>query len=484
MNITARIGRRHPLPPNVSSDVNSDGDKPLKLLCEPYTAAQGPILLDKVEPLAVPFFSSGGTVSIPTISRGVTNTPRSPRRISLAPPLPAKPAPVVPNINSNSDRNGRQAVSLRSVRSHSMMYTRKVSESPRYQISRLPGDAIYGRDTKRVSDHGDDQHKASQRSGRPGFPRLDLKGLDVSVEDEVAQDIPRTSAEEEDDPASITTRVLDQGQRYYTVQNDTEYSDYPSVLMSPAEHARHAVGFHYESFQSPCTSSNLISSPVSQKFRPPSTGSSSPSDLITSLTSLHLTDHPNTELSVANSPHSKTLRHSHDSFPFAIPGISKTHSASKRTVHAEEFLATTLSARLKELTLRIALTRCELSEYTNPTLALTTSLYVALPLAQQLCYTPLEGRCWYWVGRAEAARGNLQKAQEALERSLEAGLEGFGTKERLREGRDVRAVLEIVRARIASEIDRGGGSPGVSPALLSPLEGVGVRLRDIKQIQK
>lgn len=402
----------------------------------------------------------------------------------MTPPLPAGPVPVAPNINFNSDRNGRQAVSLRSVRFPSMMYSRKDSESPHYQISRRPGDAIYGRDTKRVIDHGDDQHKASQRPGRSGFPRLDLKGLDVSVEDEVAQDIPRTSAEEEDDPASITTRVSDQGQRYSTVQDNTDYSDYPSVWMSPTEHARHAVGFHCESFQSPCISSNLISSPVSQKFQPPSTESSSPSDLITPLTPLHSTDHPNIELSVANSPHSQTFRHSHDSFPFPIPGIYETYSASKRIVHAEEFLATALSARLKELTLRIALTRSELSEYTNPTLALTTSLYVALPLAQQLCYTPLEGRCWYWVGRAEAARGNLQKAQEALERSLEAGLEGVGTKERVREGRDVRAVLEIVRARIASEIDRGGGSPGVSPALLSPLGGVGVRLSDIKQIQK
>lgn len=431
----------------------------------------------------MPFFPSGETVSISTSSRGVTNTPRSPRRVSLTPPLPVRPAPAVPNINFNSDSNGRQAVSLRSIRSPSMIYTRKVSESPHYQISRRPGDVIYGQDTKRISDHGDDQHKASQRSGRSGFPRLDLKGLDVSVEDEVAQYIPCASAEE-DYPASITTRVSNQGQRYYTVQKDTDYSDYPSVLMSPTEHARHAVGFYCKSFQSPCISSNLISSPVSQKFQPPSTGSSSSSYLITSLTPLHSTDHPNIELSVANSSHSQTLRHSHDSFPFPIPGISETHSASKRTVHAEEFLATTLSARLKELTLRIALTRCELSEYTNPTLALTTSLYVALPLAQQLCYTPLEGRCWYWVGRAEAARGNLQKAREALERSLEAGLEEFGMKERVREGRDVRAVLEIVRARIASEIDRGEGSPGVSPALLSPLGGIGVRLRDIKQIQK
>jgi len=432
----------------------------------------------------VPFFPSGRPVSIPTTSGGVTNTPRSPRRISLTPPLPARPAPAVPNINFKFDRNGRQAVSLRSVRSPSMRYTHKFSKSPRYRISRRPRDAIYKQDTKRVSDHGDDQHKAGQWPGRSGFPRLDLKGLDVSVEDEVAQDIPRASAEEENDPASITIRVSNQGQRYYTVQNDTDYSNYPSVLMSPTGHACHAVKFHYKGFQSPCISSNLISSPVSQKFQPPSIGSSSPSDLITSLTPLHSTDHPNVELSVANSSHSQTLRYSHNSFPSPIPGISETHSTSKKTVHAEEFLATTLSARLKELTLRIALTRCELSEYTNPTLALITSLYVALPLAQQLRYAPLEGRCWYWVGRAEAARGNLQKAQEALERSLEAGLEGFGMKERVREGREVRAVLEIVRARIASEIDRGEGSPGVSPTLLSPLGGVGVRLRDIRQIQK
>ena len=431
----------------------------------------------------MPFFLSRRTSSIPTTSRGVTNTPRSPRRISLTPPLPARPAPAVPNISFNFDRSGRQAVSLRSVRSPSMRYTRKFSESSRYRISRRPRDAIYKQDTKRVSDHNDNQHKASQWSGRSGFPRLDLKGVDVSVEDEVEQDIPRASAEE-DDHASITTRVSNQGQRCYTVQNDTDYSDYPSVLMSLTEHARHAGGFHYKSFQSPCISSNLISSPGSQMFQPPSTGSSPPYDLITSLTSLHSTDQSNIELSVANSSHSQTFRNSHNSSPFPIPGISKTHFASKGTVHAEELLTATMSARLKELTLRIALTRCELSEYTNPTLALTTSLYVALPLAQQLRYTLLEGRCWYWVGRAEAARGNLQKAQEALERSLEAGLEGFGMKEGVREGRDVRAVLEIVRARIASEIDRGEGSPGVSPTLLSPLGGVGVRLRDIRQIQK
>ncbi|OCK78301.1 hypothetical protein K432DRAFT_427370 [Lepidopterella palustris CBS 459.81] len=147
----------------------------------------------------------------------------------------------------------------------------------------------------------------------------------------------------------------------------------------------------------------------------------------------------------------------------------------------------TLSAHLKHLTLRVVLTRVSMLVSSEPTRALSTVLYTALPIARQLGWRPLEGRCWYWAGRAEAGRGDWVAAREALEKSLECGVENLEESMRGgREGRDVIAVFEVVRRKERREevADDIRVREDMVPGLLSPVTGMGISRGEIEEVRE
>ncbi|KAF2180007.1 hypothetical protein K469DRAFT_292681 [Zopfia rhizophila CBS 207.26] len=129
-----------------------------------------------------------------------------------------------------------------------------------------------------------------------------------------------------------------------------------------------------------------------------------------------------------------------------------------------------LDIQIRYMTLRVALTRCSVlvgkSEFpeepdspldpTNRTKdskpnsniikALTIAKHVCMPQAQYLESEPLEGRCWYWVGRAETGKKSWAAAREAFEKAIKLGVESCRHRPES-EGKDVRFWLGQVKRK-------------------------------------
>jgi hypothetical protein len=81
---------------------------------------------------------------------------------------------------------------------------------------------------------------------------------------------------------------------------------------------------------------------------------------------------------------------------------------------------------------------------TDPARTIAVARYNCVPKARQLEFAPLEGRCWYWIGRGEANRQDWTAARKAFEKSLYLGVEWCGV-EPARVGKDAAYHLECAK---------------------------------------
>ncbi|KAF2198721.1 hypothetical protein GQ43DRAFT_145818 [Delitschia confertaspora ATCC 74209] len=103
-----------------------------------------------------------------------------------------------------------------------------------------------------------------------------------------------------------------------------------------------------------------------------------------------------------------------------------------------------VSGHMKYMTLRVALIRCANLSTADPCKALRVAEHHCVPMARELQHPPLEGRCWYWVGRAEAERQNWTVARKAFEKAIYLGVEWCIIRPK-HVGKDVRMWLRLMK---------------------------------------
>ncbi|KAF2501105.1 hypothetical protein BU16DRAFT_190576 [Lophium mytilinum] len=106
-----------------------------------------------------------------------------------------------------------------------------------------------------------------------------------------------------------------------------------------------------------------------------------------------------------------------------------------------EYLVPNAHTHMKIFILNLAFIRALAIMESDPIKVLSLMIYKALPIAQGIEDPIAEARCWYWIGKAEATRGEWGESLRALKKAMELGLAG---KERYTEGREIQNLLDIV----------------------------------------
>jgi hypothetical protein len=97
---------------------------------------------------------------------------------------------------------------------------------------------------------------------------------------------------------------------------------------------------------------------------------------------------------------------------------------------------------MKMFVLSLAFIRASVIVEGDPTKALSLMTFKALPIAEEIGDPIAQARCLYWIGKAEATRGDWDESLKALEKALQLGL---AEEKQCVEGREIEQLLEIVR---------------------------------------
>jgi hypothetical protein len=123
---------------------------------------------------------------------------------------------------------------------------------------------------------------------------------------------------------------------------------------------------------------------------------------------------------------------------------------SQSTNHLPQFFKdSTLDIRVCYLTLNTVLMRCSILSQSDVAGNFITIRKLAkqhaVPLAETLGLSDLQGRAWYWAGRGEAALGNWRTAKEDFERVVAYGL---GDRKEEADGLDIRWWVDEMQEQI------------------------------------
>lgn len=138
-----------------------------------------------------------------------------------------------------------------------------------------------------------------------------------------------------------------------------------------------------------------------------------------------------------------------------VPTFKNEDDEEERNAERGQFLYENHSYRIKELTITVLLLRARVAVERRQSTKAQHFAFEAQKLALYFDFPPLESRCLFWKGRAEARFGFLDNALDAFRKALPC--EGI-----YREGKEVRKWIQ----RAAEAVQR---SP-VSPMTAQPLK--------------